>query len=45
MSGDVGQRLGRRDRFVERRTAQAAGEGEEAGLVGIPARLPPTTTA
>ena len=34
MAGDGGQRLGRRDRLVERRAPQAAGEGEEAGLVG-----------
>src|SRR5258708_7072199 len=34
MAGDGGQRLGRRDRLVERRAPQAAGEGEAARLVG-----------
>ena len=34
LAGDGGQRLGPRDRLVERRAPQAAGEGEEAGLVG-----------
>lgn len=34
LAGDGGQRLGPRDRLVERRAPQTAGEGEEAGLVG-----------
>ena len=34
LAGDGRQRLGPRDRLVERRAPQAAGEGEEAGLVG-----------